>query len=124
MKFFIEIAGVDCIVNYDAKVTARAYPGHGPTYSSGGEPPSPMEFEITIDSLETDAPKGERGIPLELPNWLRHGLECVMQDQASVYDDVAEMEWEQRHGDPDAERDRRLDDSLSGGSYGGWDHEV
>ena len=115
MKFCIEIAGVDCIVNYDAKVTARAYPGHGPTYSSGGEPPSPMEFEVTINSLETDEKNGVQGTVLELPGWLCNALESIMLDDDSVYDAVSEMEWEDRHGDPDAAYDRRRDDSLMGG---------
>ena len=115
MKFFIEIAGIDCIVNYDAKVTARAYPGHGPTYSSGGEPPSPMEYEVTINSLERDFEKSAYGGSLELPMWLRSALETIMLEDDSVYDAVSEMEWEDRHGDPDATYDRKRDDSLSGG---------
>ena len=108
MKFFIEIARVDCIVNYDAKVTAREYRGHGPTYSSGGEPPSPMEFEVTINSLETAEKKGVKGMVLELPAWLRNALESIMLEDDSVYDAVSEMEWEDRHGDPDAAYDRKL----------------
>ena len=115
MKFFIEIARVDCIVNYDAKVTARAYPGCGPSYACGGEPPSPMEFEVLIDSLETDEKHGAKGTVLELPMWLRTALEDILLDDDGVYDAVSEAEWENWQGDPDAARDRKLDDSLMSG---------
>ena len=47
--------------------------------------------------------------------WLLNALEAIMLDDDSVYDAVSEAEWENRHGDPDASHDRKLDDSLMGG---------
>ena len=107
MIFCTKIAGLDCMVSYRYKVTAEAYPGCGPSYASGGEPPSPMEFEITIDHLASDPDVK----PLELPDWLREALTDLMQEDARVYDEISEDHAYRKYGDPDEARERARDES-------------
>jgi hypothetical protein len=83
----INIAGLDCRVEYDYKVTVKAC---GPAYSRSGElisPPEPMEYELTFINLW-----GDLGAVLECPEWLRNNILEVLYNSDSVYEAIEEAE--------------------------------
>ena len=84
----IEIAGTEYAVDYDYRVTCRAQAATGPTYSCGGQPAEPMEYEITVTGLSLDAPGNQTA--LEMPKWLKEAIEEALQDSSSVYDQICE----------------------------------
>ena len=85
----IEIAETEYAVDYDYRITCRAQPATGPTYSCGGQPAEPMEYEVTVTSLSLDAPGG--GQPaLEMPKWLKDQIEETLQESDSVYYQICE----------------------------------
>lgn len=112
MNFPVEIAGVEYVVHYTYRVTVEAHPGHGPSYSSGGEPPSAMEYEVTVTDLFTSPRKGEQPKSLELPAWLRTDLEAYAQESDDVYLAIIEDHEYRKHPDPDEAYDRARDDAM------------
>jgi len=89
LKHAMEIAGLNCIVSYDYNVTSFPTPDTGPSYSSGGEPGDPLEFDITITKLESDTPKGR--VNLELIEWIKVALyQHLMIDDDIAYQAVGE----------------------------------
>ena len=84
----LEIAGAEYEVSYDYRVTCRAYAATGPTYWSGGEPGSPMEFEVTVTGLTLDAPGDQPA--LEMPGWLKAAIEERLQESDYVYQQICE----------------------------------
>ena len=81
MNAYLTIAGADYIVGYDYKITAAADPGYGPTYSSGGEPPSPMEYEVEFIDLRKDEGGGKE-TSVECPSWLKAEIETWLYEDA------------------------------------------
>jgi hypothetical protein len=59
MDASLTIAGAEYIVGYAYKITAEAVPEQGPSYASGGEPASPMEYEVTFVDLRKDEGGGK-----------------------------------------------------------------
>lgn len=78
MRVTIEILHEDFFCDFSYDITVKAFEGSGPTYSSGGEQPSPMEYEIS----DVHISKGED--ELELPKW----LEDVVIDHLLSSDEV------------------------------------
>lgn len=83
----ITIADIDFTVDYDAKITAPAIAKRGPTYSSGGEPASPMEYEVSIVSLK-ETGQGPMAPLLALPGWLTTLIERHLEEREDIYNDV------------------------------------
>ena len=94
MTVSIDILGTSYIVYYGAKVTFGGAPESGPTYSSGGEPAEPMEFEVTLLALQEDIGGGKLGPELETPAWLKALIEEHLQDDERVYSAVEDMHHE------------------------------
>ena len=88
----IQIAEADFVVEFSYKVTAKAHPAAGPTYSSGGEPASPMEYEVNIISLRED--KGASSPLLPILSWLYRVIERYLLESDMVYEAIEEMERE------------------------------
>jgi hypothetical protein len=84
----IEIAGAEYAVEYDYRITCRAYASTGPTYWSGGEPATAMEYEVAVTGLSVDAPGNQPA--LEVPAWLKEAIEERLQDDDRVYDQICE----------------------------------
>jgi hypothetical protein len=128
MEITHEFFGREYLIDFDIKITAPACAATGPTYDCGGEPASPMEWEIDGDpelfSLKLgDAPKFRvvdgiwnivfekqwvRDQPLEMPDWLKEAVTEWLHDS----DDVACMadEFAADDGcDPDREREDRAE---------------
>ena len=83
--FCLSIAEIDCKADYEARITSPALPARGPTYSCGGEPASPLEFEVRVLALR-------RGFePLELPAWLRRAIEELIEDDDDVAAELEEL---------------------------------
>lgn len=80
----IYIADIPYEIDYDAKITAPAIPEHGPTYSLGGEPAYPFEYEAHIVGLKR--PGDSKYLPL--PAWLTQALECWLIESDEIYDQV------------------------------------
>ena len=85
----IELLGLDCLVHYNYIITSFPTKDTGPSYSSGGEPGDPLEFDITITKLESITPKGM--VELELNEWLKAALyQYLMVDDDIAYQAVGE----------------------------------
>ena len=84
MKYTIELLGREFEVDFDAKVTCAGAPETGPTYSCGGQPAEPMEYEVSDIEL-FDADK-----KLELPAWLHDLIETELMESDRVYEAVNE----------------------------------
>jgi hypothetical protein len=74
MKAFFTIAETNFVAEIEYKITAEAYGPTGPSYACGGDPGSPMEFEITLKSICEDIP-GKEPVFLEIPGWLEALIE-------------------------------------------------
>lgn len=108
MKADVEIAGHDLIVEYEIKITSHGYPASGPTYSSGGEPGAGAEFDIEILGLRF--PKQHADVELVIPTWLRDIVTTHLLERDDINDIAQRMDHERDEGDPDLERDMRLED--------------
>lgn len=74
-------------VEYTYHITAPAIPASGPTYSSGGEPATPMEYEIPTDfELYQD----KFTIPLPIPPWLHPLILEHLLNSEDVYQSIEE----------------------------------
>ena len=81
---YIEIADTEIDVDYDYKITYRGQPATGPTYSSGGEPATATEFELTIVRMRF--PKQAADVPdLEIPKWLDDLLATHLSERDDIY---------------------------------------
>jgi len=85
MKAAVTILETNFEVEYEFEITASGSPETGPSYSSGGEPAEPAEFEITILGLRI--PKQPDDVYLELPKW----LEELLATDLSERDDINEV---------------------------------
>jgi hypothetical protein len=125
-----EFFGREFLIDFDIKITSPGCPATGPSYASGGEPASPMEWEIdgdvaiySLKLVDTNRMmKDEDGkwesIPtrdwirdqcLDLPDWLKEAVTEWLHES----DEVAGMADELAADDgvdPDYERDRASDD--------------
>ena len=111
METTVEIAGHELIVEYVFEITAHGCPQTGPTYSSGGEPAEPAEFEIEVLGLYF--PKSATDLPeLEMPKWLKDILTTHLSERDDINDIIQRADYERGGEDPDDARDRLYDDSL------------
>jgi len=101
----IEIAGHDLVVEYEIKITSHSYPATGPSYSSGGEPGGPAEFEIMVHGLRVDDGAPE----LELPAWLRAIVATHLAERDDINETAQQMDYESGGRDPDDARDALMD---------------
>lgn len=85
--FCFTIAGRDIYATYTTRVTLRRVAEQGPSYSSGGEPACPGEFEVEMDDLFIDDGDGTK---VDCPEWLRDIIEQEMQDDQGVYETAME----------------------------------
>lgn len=109
MEATAEIAGHELIVEYVFKITAHWCPQTGPTYSSGGEPAEPAEFEIEVLGLRF--PKQHADVPeLAMPEWLKDILTTHLSERDDINDIIQRADYERDSGDPDWERDLRNED--------------
>jgi hypothetical protein len=99
VKEFLTIAGAEYVVHYDYKITSPGAPEQGPSYSSGGQPAEPFEFEVTLTDLCKDEGGGEE-TSVEVPAWLKEEIEnwlfedpdgkvyaAIEEDAANNYED-------------------------------------
>lgn len=87
MNFSFTICDVDFVAEYDAKITLRPHPGHAPSLSDPGEPPTAGEFEATVIDLTRDEPNAPS---LDLPDWLRLIIEGEIEQDEHAYNEVFE----------------------------------
>lgn len=85
MDFCLNIAGMDCVVDYSYVITVKPYRGRPPSSSQPGEPPEPAEYEITVNGIREDKPVWTW---LEMPSWLSRALAAAIIDDAGVYDAI------------------------------------
>jgi len=85
MEYHFELFGQELTINYEYKITNPGAPETGPSYSSGGEPAEPMEYEIQSFELFND--KDEK---LEVPKWLNDIIETHLSESDKVYEDIDE----------------------------------
>lgn len=91
MRVAIEILGQELIVEYVAKITSHGAPATGPSYSSGGEPAEPMEFEIEI--LGVTFPKQHADVPDPIiPEWLSDLIMSHLHERDDVYEVVQQSD--------------------------------
>ncbi len=91
MDAFLTIAGADYIVGFDYKVTSPGAPEQGPTYSCGGQPAEPMEYEVTFVDLRKDDGGGKE-TPVECPAWLQTQIEIWLDEDpdGKIYEAIEE----------------------------------
>jgi hypothetical protein len=91
MDAYLTIAGSEYIVGYSYRITAEAIPEQGPSYASGGEPASSMEYEVTFDDLRKDEGGGKE-TPVECPAWLKAEIETWLYEdpEGKIYDAICE----------------------------------
>jgi hypothetical protein len=131
MEITHEFFGRKYEIVFDIKITAPACAATGPTYDCGGEPASPMEWDIDgepeLFSLKLDAvhksilvdgkwqltrvAEWVRDQPLEMPDWLKEAVTEWLHDSDEVACMADELAEEQSHPDPDMMRERDYDDA-------------
>ena len=91
MDAYLTIAGGEYIVGWDYKITADAVPEKGPSYASGGEPASPMEYDVEFVDLCKDE-GGDKKTPVDCPAWLKAEIENWLYEDPDgrIYDAIAE----------------------------------
>ena len=107
IKYFcFQIAGVDYVATYDAKVTYEGCPARyeGPLAGPAEGP----EFEVTVTSLRLDVPMTHPlHAPVELPKWLQIQIEEAIHDDSDTAAAVLQEHFErQENGRERAEEDR------------------
>ena len=108
MEAEVEIAGHDLIVEYEIKITSHSYPATGPSYSSGGAPGGPAEFDIAV--LGIRFLKQHADVPeLAMPQWLDDILCTHLAERDDVNEIAQRMDYESGERDPDDARDEMLD---------------
>ena len=94
-------------VDYDFTITASGSPETGPSYSSGGEPAEPAEFDIEVIGLRL--PKQHADVHLDIPPWLNDMLCTHLAERDDVNDLVQRADQERGYDDDqifyEAERD-------------------
>lgn len=89
MHASIQIAGADFVVDYDYKITCPGRPARWPSWASPGEPPEPMEFEVTVTALREDLPGRSLPAPLlQMPEWLKDAIEEDLAGRDDVYEAI------------------------------------
>ena len=91
MDAYLTIAGAEYVVGYDYKITAEAQPQMGPSYDSGGEPASPMEYEVSFVDLRKDDGRAKE-TPVDCPAWLKAEIENWLYEDPDgrIYDAILE----------------------------------
>jgi hypothetical protein len=100
MQIFITFLDEEYLVTFDYTVTSKGHPGVAPSLSYPGDPPEPMEFEITVEYL-----MDKNGVDLIAPNWLKKQLETYLYKNSEMYDKVYEMVEEAYLAPEDEPRD-------------------
>ena len=114
MDAYLTIAGAEYIVGYDYKITAEAIPEQGPSYSSGGEPASPFEFEVTFIDLRKDMGAGFSTPALDCPAWLRAEIETWLYEdntggiREAIEEDDADRTYDSMDRRDELDADRRM----------------
>lgn len=85
---YADILGIEVAITYKYKITAEAETATGPTYSCGGTPASPAEFETEIVKYETVTPRGN--VLLERIEWFDSLVQNFLNEDDKVADDVGE----------------------------------
>jgi hypothetical protein len=101
MDAYLTIAGAEYVVGYDYKITADAVAEQGPSYASGGEPASPMEYEVAFIDLRKDDGGGKE-TPVDCPAWLKAEIENWLYEDpdGQIYAAIAEdASNENQHAD-------------------------
>lgn len=98
MRKYITIGLTEYAIEFDYRITAQACDATGPTYASGGEPASAMEWEVSgpiaLIYEKNTAPRGQPAkyidIPLEVPLWLDEEITAYLQEDAdgSIYESI------------------------------------
>ena len=98
MRKYITIGLTEYAIEFDYRITAQACAETGPTYASGGEPASALEWEVSGPiSLYFEKNTASRGqppkyidIPLEVPPWLDEELTAYLQEDTdgSIYEHI------------------------------------
>jgi hypothetical protein len=101
MKATVTILDTNLEVEYDFEITAHGCPERGPSYSSGGEPAEPAEFELEVLGIEF--PKQHADVHLELPEWLKDMLTSHLYERDDINEIVQRADSECGY-DPDDER--------------------
>jgi hypothetical protein len=104
MKARVTILDVEFDVEYEIKITAHGSPETGPSYSSGGEPAEPAEFDVEIIELRT--PGQHADVHFDLPQWLEDMLVTHLCERDDVNDAAQEMDSDYgcQGYDPDEDR--------------------
>jgi hypothetical protein len=89
-KCFVSILEVDCVVEYDFKVTSLGSPMKMPDFRQPGCPAEPMEFEVDVTGIYEDTPgmPDRKPATLEMPTWLKEWLDAYIIELDSVYEAV------------------------------------
>jgi hypothetical protein len=131
MEITHEFFGREYEIVFDIKITAPARAATGPTYDCGGDPASPMEWEIDgdpelftlklIPAKNASSRDGSfhiyveqewvRDQPLEMPDWLKEAVTEWLNESDDVACMADELAEEQSHPDPDMMRDRDYNDA-------------
>lgn len=108
MQTAVEIAGNEMLVDFDIKITSRGCPASEPSYSSGGEPAEPCEFDVEI--IELRFPKQHADVEIYLPKWLKDLLTTHLLERDDIYAVADEIAHEDSR-DPDEEYERMRDEA-------------
>ena len=108
MDAFATIFGSEFIVGYSYRITSPGTPEQGPSYSSGGQPAEPFEFELEFVDLRKDEGGGKE-TTVDCPAWLNAEIETWLYEDAdgkiyeAIEEDAADSYGDER--DNYAERD-------------------
>lgn len=88
MQTIVTILEINFIVEWEFTITQHGFAGSGPSFSSPGEPPEPVEFDIEVVALYELRSKNSLDIPL----WLKDLLAEHLYERDDVYSIVNEAD--------------------------------
>jgi hypothetical protein len=113
MDAYLSIAGAEYIAGYQYKITSPGAPEQGPSYSSGGQPAEPFEFEVTFVDLRKDEGGGKTTL-VDCPAWLKAEIETWLYEDntggiyAAIEEDDADRTYDAMDRRDELDADRRM----------------
>jgi len=79
----ISLLDQEILVDYEIHITSRGSPETGPSYSSGGEPAAPAEFDIEVFGLRWPKKDADISDPF-MPDWLRDLIATHLSERDDI----------------------------------------
>src|SRR5208282_3268347 len=90
ITIYLDILGCNFMAEVEYRVTSKGCPEQGPSYSSGGEPAEPPEWEIEEIGLYRLAADDKGPLWLEVPKWLFNIVAGSYEVNQAIIEEIAD----------------------------------